>query len=232
MDGKTFIDNLFYDLGRYSLLTTDTTLRTVALSWANRVIKDISGRKTWTFLEVTSTFPTIASTMTYDLPADCDLSGRKVISLRQKESPQKLFYISQRFLDEVEPEPDTVTGNPLYYTIFAQQIRLYPVPNDAYTMYMRYIKTITALTDSALSTTEIPAKFDEVVLDGMKVHAFRMFPKWGDSNTAKALFEQGILKMISDDDAEIDASNVSGSHIIGANNLIPPYHADLTKVGT
>jgi len=232
MDGKSYIDNLFYDIGRYTLLTTDTNLRIIALAWANRVIKDISSRKPhWVWLEKTSSFPTVIDQVSYDLPTDIDLSGRKVVSVRQTSTPAKLVYVSQHRMDELEADPTVSSGNPLFYTLWSSYIRLFPMPSAVITMYMRYIKTITPLTDSAVSTTDIPDKFSEVVLDGMKVHAFRMFPKWGDSNAQKVIYEQGILRMIEDDNAEIDADNISGAHIPGNDGLIPPYHFDNTNVG-
>jgi len=220
MTGKSFIDNLFYDLNRYSLLTTDTNLRVISLAWANRVIKDISGRNQhWVWLEKTSTFPTVAAQMTYDLPTDID--GNKILSLKQETTPAKLIYINQRRLDELEADPTTSSGNPLYYTLWAGDVRLWPVPSAAITMYLRYLKVITELSDSASSTTDIPTKWDEVVLDGMKVHAFRMFPSWGDSLRQKAVYENGIILMKRDNDALIDEDGISEPHGLDRNFGIP-----------
>jgi hypothetical protein len=224
MTGQGFINSFMQDVGRIQVLTTDTNLRSLALDWLNRVIRYISGRSEhWTWLEKSATFSTVANQMTYDYPSDIDLSGRKVFTIRQKDSPAKLIFINQRYLDELVPEPDTVTGNPLYYTMFASGIRLYPIPDAVYTMYIRYIKLITAFSDSAASTSDIPAKWDDVVLDGMKMHGFRVFPEWGDANSQKNIFEAGIQTMIRDNDIELDNDYQSDSHSIPSPRLTEMY---------
>jgi len=228
VDGKSYVDNLFYDIGKYQVLTADTALRVIALSWANRVIKDISGRhRHWTWLEKTSTFATVASQMTYDLPTDVDTSGRKILSLKQYTTPTKLTYVNQRRLDELEPDPTTNEADPYLYTYWATAIRLYPVPSQAITMYLRYIKTISALTDSALSTTDIPAKWDDVVIDGMKKFAFSMFPEWGDTGKQFAIFENGIDKMIRDNNEELDAEATSETHGDGGMGRAYTYNKEI-----
>lgn len=222
MTGKDYIDNTLYDIGKIQVLTTDTNLRTIVLGWANRVIKHISASEGhWRWLEKTASFDTVASQMTYDLPTDMDLSGHKVYSLRQKDSPVKLIQMNQRRFDELEPNP-TAEGNPYWYVPWGNTIRLYPIPSAVITMYLRYIKTVTALTDSAASTTDIPDKFDEVILSGIKVHAFRMFPEWGNSAEQVALFENGIMQMKRDNFVELDSDDLSSRHY--AENIIKePY---------
>ena len=212
MDGKSFIDELMMDVGKIQNLTTDANLRSIALRWLRRVIKDISARHPhWTWLESTQTFPTLNEIMSYDLPLDIDLSGHKLFDLRQYTTPAKLVYISQRRFDELQPDPTIQTGAPLYYTIFATSLKLWPVPDAAINMYMRYIKTIAVISDSETSTTDIPAKFDEVVLDGAKVHAFKYFPEWGDSREQKQIYEGGVLEMKRDNNISLDSENFSYS---------------------
>jgi len=229
MTGQEFINSCMYDVGKIQVLTTDTNLRTIILDWLNRVLKDIGSRERhWYWLEKTATFATVANQMTYDLPSD--INGQRVISVRQKDTPAKLIYVPQRELDILEPKPDSYTGNPLYYTLYANDIRLFPVPSDAYTMYLRYMKTIIALTDSASSTTDIPPMFDEVILNGVKVHAYKYFPQWGNFEVARRDYEGGIINMKRDNDCQPDDDQISAVHAdVG---LIEPYRFDKTSVGS
>lgn len=231
MNGAALINSVCYDVGKIQTVTTDTNLRLVILDWLNRTIRFISSKhKHWTWLEKTAYFNTVASQMSYDMPSDIDLSGRKIFTLRQKDSPTKLTYIDQKYFDELEPNP-TGTGNPEFYTIYASNLRLYPIPASAIVIYERYLKTITSLTDASSSTTDIPEKFDEIILAGAKVHAFRMFPKWGDSKEQKIIFEAGIDDMIRDNNVALDDDGTQYKHRIRKPEMrrVDPY--DESNVG-
>ena len=209
--GDAFINEILYDVGKIQTVSTDTNFRVLALAWLNRTLSDIQSRQPhWRFLETSATFPTVASQMSYDLPTDID--GYKIFDLRQKDSDVKLTYIDQRRFDELEPDPTTSTGNPYVYTIFADSLRLWSVPSSIITMYIRYMKNIDKLTDSGASDTDIPERFEQVVLDGAKIHAYRYEEGWGDVNSQVALYEAGIQKMITDNSHTNDDDGVSERH--------------------
>jgi hypothetical protein len=232
MKGNEFIDSVMRRVGRSQVLTTDTTLRAIALEWLNTGVRDISGRhEHWTWLEKTASFPTVADQLSYDLPADIDLSGRKVFSVKQEDSPAKLVYIDQNTFDALEPEPTSSSGYPYYYTLWSKAIRLYPMPSSVITMYMRYIKTVTSLTDSATSETDIPSKHDNVVIDGALVYAFMLFPSFGNSQQQRAVYELGIKRMIQDNNIVIGDDGISFSHSIGSQRMKDPYSFDKLNVG-
>jgi hypothetical protein len=230
MNGKEFIDALFYDIGKYQVLITDTNLRVIALSWLNRIKNEISSRhEHWTWLEQTAIFNTVASQMTYDLPTDIDLSGNKVMDLRQKTSPAKLIYISQKRLDELDPNP-TRTGNPTHWTKWANQIRLYPIPSSVITMYLRYMLDKATDYNDEIVTSQIPVKFDWVVNAGMKKYAFAMFPRWGNVAEANSLFENGIGNMLSDNNIVLDDDQLSEGRNTH-NRISEPYSFNNEDVG-
>lgn len=232
MNGEEHINACLYDVGKIQTVSTDTNLRTIALNWLNRVIRHIASRdKQWTWLEKAVSFNTVEDVMSYSPMTDLDLSGRKILSIRQKETPKKLIYIDQQYFDELEPKPDSRTGNPEFYTLWGQTIKLWPVPADVYTMYVRYIKTITAFTDATASTSDIPEKFDDVIQDGMKIHAFRMFPKWGNSANQVLVFESGIRNMKIDNTEILDDDGYQYAHTIGKRELREAFPFDESSVG-
>ena len=204
----------------------------MALDWLNRTARKIAGSDPhWRFLEKTATFSTVASQMSYDLPSDIDLSGNKIISLKQNESPTKLIYIDQRSFDSLEPDPTTSSGYPYWYTTYGKYLRLYPVPDSAITIYMRYIKTIDNFADNSTEHADLPDKWQDVVLDGMKIHAFRYEPEWGNADNQMVVFEAGLKKMRDDNKITIDDDQVSWSHPFAPRQMQEAYHIDRTSVG-
>jgi hypothetical protein len=52
---------------------------------------------------------------------------------------------SWQFIEDVNFAGSTLTSYPQDYTIFAGQIRLYPVPNGVYTLFIAYVRSFDAL---------------------------------------------------------------------------------------
>lgn len=191
-------------LGLADKSSSDTTYRATALKWLNLVMGDIANRQQtfhWRWLEKTATFDTVVDQMSYDLPSDID--GYKIFDVRQKTDDVKLKYVEQNVFDTFVPDPDTDSGNPTIYTLWADAIKLWPIPSSAITMHMRYLKQITALADDS-ATTEIPAKFNSVLIDGAMVYVYKFDPDLGKWDTQQQIYEAGIDKMIRDNAITID----------------------------
>jgi len=230
MTGKGFIDSLFYDLGKIQVLTTDTYFRLIALNWCNRILRDINAREEhWSFLEQTATFPTIAGIMTYDPPDDID--GNKYLSLRQTATPAKLRRYTQERLDLEFPNPTEDSGNPLRYIPFADGLKLHPVPSSVITITERYLKKITILADNDVITTELPEKYNDVVINGMEKYAFKYFPKFGNARDAVSLYEAGIVTMQRDNVVSMDADYISQPHSGGLTNIRNPHFDTSGAIG-
>ena len=213
MTGKDFIDSVMDDVDRFDNKTTDTTYRAIVLGWFNRVLKNVSTMQEgfhWRFLEKTSTFPTVADQLVYDLPTDID--GYKVFDLRQQVTDVKLIYKPQEWIDEYYPEPTNTSGNPLFYTVYANAYKLIPIPSSVMTIYERYIKTITTLEDTALSTTDIPAKWDDVIISGVLAKAYKFDKRLNESIDAKNDFLLGIERMKLDNECAIDYTPIAEGH--------------------
>lgn len=218
--GSAFIDQLMESVGKIQTKTTDTNYRIIATNWFNQVIRDISSReKRWKWLEKTSTFPTVESQLSYDLPSDID--GYNIFSLKQTETPITLKYIDQRRFDQLEPDPTETEADPEFYTVYASSLRLFPTPSQEITMTLRYLKTATALADDD-ETLDIPEKWDSVLLDGAKVHAFNYEPEWGSPKTQIQLYEAGIARMLQDNSNIQDDDGVSETHPFGVGLEVLP----------
>ena len=215
MNGQDFINQIFEDLDKVDVQSTDTTYRAIVLNWLNRVLKNIATMQDgfhWRFLEKTATFETVEDQHSYDLPSDID--GYKVFDVRQKEDDIKIEYRTQQWFDENFPDPTVTGGNAYYYTLWASAIKLLPIPSSAFDVYMRYIKTPTALTDDSDSTTDVPSKWDDVIIQGVLAKAYKMERRLQDSLDAKNDFLAGIERMKSDNETIIDYNHVADSHRI------------------
>lgn len=212
MNGSSLINSLMYDVGKIQVKTTDTNYRLMALEWCKRVVKDIQSRQPhWDWLERTDTFSTTIDQLTYSLPDDID--GYRILSLKQTTSPTKLTFINQREFDYLEPKPTDSSGNPYIYTVWGNGIRLYPIPDAEITMIMRYLKNTTA-PDDGTTALDIPDKYEDIVLDGMKVPAFSYEPEWGNPVSQKVIYNSGIQRMIRDNSITIDNDGISKPHFL------------------
>lgn len=52
---------------------------------------------------------------------------------------------TNEFFEEIYDGPDVYTGNPQYWTIYDQQLRLSPIPDDSYPLTMNYVKRLASL---------------------------------------------------------------------------------------
>lgn len=72
-------------------------------------------------------------------------------------------------IDTLYPDPDdttiNTTGPPKYWYFYAETIKLFPVPNKAYTLTLRYYKKPTLLSADA-SVPDIPSQFQELLVLG------------------------------------------------------------------
>jgi hypothetical protein len=203
---------------------SDSNFETLIMNWGNRTLQEIWMGKgllispNWWWLSKTYSFPTVADQMTYDLPTFID--AMKVQVVKELDDDTKLTYVDQRQFDKLVPDPSgQATGIPYAYTIWSRDtttykpyIRLYPIPDAAYTIYMRFYGNLTmyaAATPTAVN--EVPTKYDVVVLDGVLEKFFQQYPQYGDTNSKKADFLAGVNRM-NDENGVPDEELVAESH--------------------
>jgi len=138
-------------------------------------------------------------------------SVEKILSMRQMQTPAKLELMSFRDFDEKKPNVDN-TGKSLRYVLYGYdssdnwRFSLYPSPDAAFNLEVRYKKKSTDLSADA-DVSEIPEKWHStVLLDGSLYRGFAYVDgvQMGRHNTAYTRFKEGIREMISDADPESD----------------------------
>lgn len=185
--------NILLTVQRLTDLTGEANIGTIITDWTNLVQQDVLGRNDWKFLEVNATFSTVASQQNYGLASDC----YKIIGART--ASYELKYLTSREIDEIDPDAST-TGSPQFYSMFANQIWLYPVPNSIDTISIRYIKTLSDLSGSQESS--IPTKFHYILLYGALEHAYAYKGDETKMAWARDKYERGIIAMRQSEERE------------------------------
>ena len=91
---------------------------------------------------ITTSADTVDGQKSYHLTTDLLLTRPKTIySIRLEDgsNSRKLRYIPHQELDRRIPYPENETEEkPIYYTVFGDYIELYPIPDAAYDIWIRY----------------------------------------------------------------------------------------------
>lgn len=108
---------------------------------------------------------------------------------------KRIPFIHFRALDALHTDPsDTVlhpVNAPQHWYLYGNTINLYPVPDKAYTLTLRYIKEPTALSADA-DVPEIPSEFEEILIYGA---LYRIWEE-KDRLDKAAVFENKYLREV------------------------------------
>lgn len=103
-------------------------------------------RKEFYFNTKTGTFSTVADQEYYGTAANSDIPSLIIVkSMTVTDSGYKSPVLSASFNDMDYSQTGLFTGLPRAFAYFNKQIRLYPIPDDAYTVTMAYVYRLTAL---------------------------------------------------------------------------------------
>ena len=123
----------------------DTSLNSNVQNAIQDAIRHYKANRFW-FNEGTTTFSTVSGTEYYNLPTDYLL-----IDSMTSDAGGGTYTIHPKtfqWIDEIALA-NTSVGWPDYYAIYKNQIRLWPVPNGAYTLTVAGVRELDALSDDA-----------------------------------------------------------------------------------
>ena len=148
MNFKQMQDNVMYRLDN-----TDTNLRTHVKDWLNEAQDEFCNAADFFFMEADKTYTTTADQANESLPSNFS----KVHTIWQTETPSELVYCNVHRFRESYPNP-TTTGKSLLYRMFSGELHFYPIPDAAFSIYMRYYKIPTAMSADG-DTGDVPARW-------------------------------------------------------------------------
>jgi len=95
------------------------------------------------FNETRSTIATVDGTEYYDLPTD--FLEMDTLGITISSRYYQLVAKTHDYLDQINWGAGTWKGFPYFYSLFDNDIRLYPIPDGAYTLTLTYLKQLDAL---------------------------------------------------------------------------------------
>lgn len=127
----------------------------------------VYSEKRWPFFEVSATFNTVAGQKDYTVAAvgtGVTNGLREIAALRTDN--QVLEYLGRDDGDVIYPLNSNTTGNPWYWSFWADSVRLYPTPGSIDTVYVRGYKDPAAFGAGVSDGTEpsdLPEPFHMVL---------------------------------------------------------------------
>lgn len=175
---------------------TSTAHITRCKDWLNQIYREIASKHLWSWLEASTSFNTSASDYDYALSSVAsDLARIRI--MRIESSPDFLDAIPPDEFDMRFPKPTQSTGQPLLYTVWAGNVRLWPTPDATYSIKVDYWKTTTDLSADG-DEPLIPERFRWVWLKGAEFFALR----FNDDARAQLVlreYERGISDMLANE---------------------------------
>lgn len=121
----------------------------------NESVQAVAAEHDWPWLQASTTFNTVAGTQAYTPPVDWNRT--KALTVDGFDS------IQWRSLQEIREYPSTSRGNPAFFTVYGDQLRLTPVPDAVYVIQHDYLKDEPFLAGDT-DTPLLPAQFHYAIV--------------------------------------------------------------------
>lgn len=110
-----------------------------------------------------------------------------------------LVYRDFAWIDANYPDPDDTTANPANvphsWYLYAETIKTFPVPNDAYTLTLRYYKKPTIL-DTDADVPEIPSEFAEILVTGAAYRVLQVKDNYDQAGVLENKYQELLDKLV------------------------------------
>lgn len=175
----------------------------------NRSYWNLQSKLRFPMQESELTFPTVADYDTYDLVLDEE--GIQRITIFDPALERELFLVKVDDWNMFPLYDATLTGQPTHYSRRADSIILWPMPDDDYTMRVKYRMT---LADISTNGPEVPQEWHEVILMGA---IYRGFFSRGDTNRGQKFRTEWSLlvnNLDTTEEKEKEDNHYSGMRVI------------------
>lgn len=111
-----------------------------------------------------------------------------------------LNYLDIRTIDGLYPDADDITRNPASvpdkWYFYADTIKVFPVPNIAYTLILRYYKKPTEVSGDA-DVPEIPSEFAELLVVGAAYRVLQVKDNYDQAAILQNKYDEILQKLVS-----------------------------------
>lgn len=112
---------------------------------------------------------------------------------------QRLPYMDIRVVDNEYPDPDDTTrhpaNSPLFWYYYAETVRVYPKPNSAYTVTLRYYKKPTLLSGDA-DVPDLPSEFEELLVVGAAYRVLQVKDNYDQAAILQNKYDEILQKLV------------------------------------
>lgn len=165
------------------------TYRPLVKTWINEALHRIARRVHLPQLEVIYPFATANGTASYALPAD----EVRDLSLREPSTSTPLEEIAYDELDAA----DASTDKPLFFARYGLNLILYPTPDAAYALELRYLKNTPELAADA-EIPAIPGDYSDACVSYARSRAFRAEDDRQQADAFMADFDRAVNELRAD----------------------------------
>ena len=205
MTGQLLLNDLLKLADKSAEDTGVGSYRELGLVFLDYILKDLSNRQVnfhWRFLEVLNkSFNTAVDDFDYDIDTiltDVDTAQRDLIHVYDQTNDRTLRFVPyERFRRFIADETNSTGSSPIVWSMWADQLLIWPVPDSIFALSVDYIKRIIDPTDDSAAIL-IPDKYKSVVMNGLLTWVFKFDPSLGNVITQTALYEAGVDRMIRD----------------------------------
>lgn len=111
-----------------------------------------------------------------------------------------LEYVDVRTIDGFYPDADDTTRNPANvpnkWYFYGETIKVFPVPNAAYTITLRYYKKPTELSSDA-DVPEIPSEFQELLIVGATYRVLQVKDNYDQAGVLQNKYDEILQKLVT-----------------------------------
>jgi hypothetical protein len=179
--------------------------------WINRTMQDVCRLHNFSFLKVQETITFYENMNTYDLPATYKDELR--IWLQLTNDYKQLQPITLQEALELFP-PATTNAEPMYYRLIDSQYIIYPTPDKNYTGILEYYQYLPELVNDE-DTNYITNNYPDVLVNGATWRGM-VWLQEGDATLYRALYDEAVQRMISQDQARRIPPRIFMKYSLGA----------------
>ena len=187
-----------------------------ALVLLNRSYTEIQDKYPFREKEVTATFPTVEAQRLYGVPAPFEALRQISILNPDTDIHEVLEKMSILDYENNYSEVSTDEAMPTGYVREGCNIRLYPTPDDIYTLTLKYWSPLTDL--SLVQSPSVPAVWHEIILFGAVYRGFFRRSDYVRGNQAKMQQKTMIDSIIP-----IEAKEEIDTPMAALNAMRPTY---------
>lgn len=181
----------------------------VLTEFINQVQNDICGRHPFGWRKSLPISLTTIADQAYLNPSAYLPNYGEPLDALELNTPRKLIYQPVWDINLCDPEwaksSSARKGVPTHYNIdwANERLWLYPIPNSAYSLSVRYLKFAPEISNNSASLF-IPSQFHYVVAAGVESLAWQLDEDLKSANAANQRYESGIQRMIELDNGISD----------------------------